>query len=203
MKKSELRQIIREEIKRVSKEKKERINEKFELYGKPSVYDYMIFYFNEDDNRAANPDLKKHLAGIIQNIKNDWGDDYVINPEDINRLKKLMKQHYREFQKLLKGSSYQTKLKDRKRDKERYKNNLLPLTYDGDSINRPDSKYYYNDTKYYSNIDSYGNSYSTTASGEGYMNFVLYPEYENTPVDKNTLDKHWGKNRLMSLGIRK
>ena len=185
---------------------KEKINERFEdpfNDGKPDIDGYVVHYFNEDKpSRGINPDLEKHKAEIIQSIKDDFGDDYVLSDWAVGFIPKRIKELYKYYEKNKTNPEFQKRRKEEEIDKERYKNNLLPLTYSGSILDTPDLEYYSDSTTFYSYTDSYGNSRSKAAGGES-RNYTLKPEYRNTPVDKATLDKHWHKAILLSLGIKK
>lgn len=177
-----------------------KVNERYEFQGKPSVYSYITAYFNEDRSRGINPDPEKHKNEIIQNIKNDWGDDYVLSAERMNFLKNEIKGMYKYYGKNQSNPEFQKRMKSIEVSKERYKNNLLPLTYSGSIRNKPDSKYYSNTTKYYTYTNDYGDTqYSNDESRE----YTLDSRHINTQVDKETLDKHWQENVLRYLGLKK
>jgi hypothetical protein len=207
MKKSELKQLIKEILRMqmlagviTESQYKEKINERYEFMGEPDVYNYVVEYFNEDRSRGINPDLKKHRDEIIQNIKDDWGDDYVGDAEDIKFLNGEIQILYKYYQKNQKNPDFQKRMKEIERDKERYKNNLLPLKYFGSILDRPDFKYYSDTTKSYSYMDRDGN-YRSMSNEE--RTYTLDSEHFNTQVDKETLDKHWGKNVLKYLGLKR
>ena len=183
------------------KEKMEEVNERYEQWdGKPSVAFYVLQYFKEDDSRRKNPDIKKHKSEIIQNIKNDF-EDYNLSPEGMKILDKEIEDQYKYYEKYKNDPDFIKSEKKLKSDKERYRNNLLPLTYSGSVRDKPDLKYYSLSTNFYSYTDSYGNPRTKAAGGEG-RDYTLNPEYIDTPVDKATLDKHWKENTLKRLGLK-
>lgn len=179
---------------------KDKENERYEFMGKPDHYKYIVAYFNEDRSRKQNPDLKKHTAEIIQTIKDDWGDKYNPDKEHIKYLQKHIKDKYAYYEKRKNDPEFQKDLKNINIARERYKNNLLPLTYSGSVLDRPNPKYYSDSTKYYSYTDSYGNSRSMGGEGREY---TLDSNHLNTQVDKETLDKHWKINVLRYLGLKR
>ena len=180
---------------------KDMLNEKYMFRGRPDVFLYTKQYFKEDPSRRKNQDFKKHKSEIIQSIKDDF-DNIDLSPEAIKIIDKEIKSSY-EYSEKYKNDPYIIgKEKEDEINKERYRNNLLPLKYTGSIRDKPNPKYYSDSTNFYSYTDSYGNSRTRAASGEG-RNYTLDPEYRDTPVDKATLDQHWKENLLKGLGLKK
>jgi hypothetical protein len=180
---------------------KVKLNEVYEFRGRPDVFLYAKQYFKEDPSRRKNQDFEKHKSEIIQSIKDDW-DDFDLSSEAMKIIDKEIKNSY-EYSEKYKNDPYIIgKEKEDEINKERYRNNLLPLKYTGSIRDKPNPKYYSDSTNFYSYTDSYGNSRTKAASGEG-RNYTLDSKYRDTPVDKATLDQHWNENLLKGLGLKK
>ena len=180
---------------------KNMLNEKYTFMGDPDVFLYAKQYFKEDPSRRKNQDFEKHKSEIIQSIKDDF-DDYDLDNDDIKLIGDAIKDSYKYYEKYKNDPYMKERDKEDEIDKERYRNNLLPLEYNGSILDKPDLKYYSDSTKFYSYTDSYGNSGTRAANGEG-RSYTLDSEYRDTPVDKSTLDQHWKENVLKGLGLKK
>ena len=92
--------------------------------------------------------------------------------------------------------------KEDKKQRERYQNNLLPLTVDNGS-GRPDPTYYELANTYYS-TDRDGNvSVSHSDPKSGYTDYRLKDKWIDTPVDDSVLNKFWKDNTMMYFGIKR
>ena len=86
--------------------------------------------------------------------------------------------------------------------RNRYQNNLLPLTTDNGS-GRPDPTYYELANTYYS-TDRDGNTrVSHSDPKSGYTDYRLKDKWIDTPVEDSVLNKFWKDNTMMYFGIER
>jgi hypothetical protein len=180
MKQSQLKQIIKEEIQKILSEDLD-ISAEVSQYVKNNPFDeknkyhgeYEVKSFIEDKmGRPLTPQEKSKITRIFNKFRSEYNiKDYTEKMD-----------------------------KEDAEERERYRNNLLPLTTDN-GRGRPDPTYYEYTNTYY-NRDHEGNvtSISHMDSKSGYTDYQLKSKWVDTPVDKATLDRYWSENRLRYIG---
>jgi len=181
MKKEQLKQIIKEEIQKILTEE---IDIAFELDS---------FFQN---NPYTKENQWSHEYEAKDHIQNVMGRP--LTPQEKGKVTKIVKKYRDDFW----GKRFREKSEaEDKAARERYLNNLLPLTTDNGN-GTPDSTYYTTANEY-SWTDRDGNihtSYSDPKSG--YTDYKLRDKWINTPVDKATLDRYWHPGQLRMIGIK-
>ena len=182
MKKSELRQIIKEEISKV-------MNEEIDISAE------LTQYFN--DNPINNENQNAYHIGARKHVEGKF--DRPLLPHEKSKITRMIDKYRIDFwgRRIREKSDAEDKIV-----RDRYQNNLLPLTVDNGS-GRPDSTYYELANTYY-NTDNDGNtrmSYSDSKSG--YTDYKLKSQWINEPVDKETLDQYWHPGVLSMAGVKK
>jgi hypothetical protein len=182
MKKSELKQLIKEEIKQLIKEEID-------------IASILTQYFKENPFTTENQ--WKHDYNVLQYIKDKI--DRPLTPSEKGKITRMINKYRNDFW----GRRWREKSDaEDKIVRDRYQNNLLPLTVDNGS-GRPDSTYYELANTYY-DTDNDGNtriSYSDSKSG--YTDYKLKKQWINEPVDKATLDQYWHSGTLAMAGVKK
>ena len=181
MKKSELRQIIKEEISKV-------LNEEIDI-STELVKFFQTNPFTKENQWSHDYEAKDY----IQNVMNR-----PLTPKEKSQITRMINKYRDDFW----GKSYREERdKEDKTSKERYLNNLLPLTVDN-GRGRPDSTYYTVANTYYYTDNDGNTSTSHIDSKSGYTDYKLRDKWINTPVDKATLDKYWHPGTLRMIGIK-
>lgn len=182
MKKDHLQQLIREELSKALKEEV-KVSTELDLYIKDNPFNkensfyYDIYaknYIQDKINRPLTPQEKSKITRLVTKYRDEYRSKKWKEERDV----------------------------EDKAIRDRYRNNLLPLTVDNWN-GTPDSTYY-TTSREYSWTDRDGNvrtSYSDSKSG--YTDYTLRDKWVNTPVDKSTLDRYWHPGTLAMAGIKK
>lgn len=170
MKKLELQQLIKEELKKVLKENIDIASELSNFFQENP--------FTEENQHHHHINAFKHIEGKIGRP---------LTPQEKSKTTRTMKKFREDFW----GRRFKEKSDaEYKAIRDRYQNNLLPLTVDNGN-GTPDSTYY-TTAREYSFTDRDGNvRTSTRDSKSGYTDYTLRDKWVNTPVDKATLDRYW------------
>ena len=182
MKKNHLQQLIKEELSKALREEVKVSTEldsyiKDNAFNKENSFYYDIYaknYIQDKINRPLTPQEKSKITRLVTKYRDEY------------RSKKWKEESDAEDKAI----------------RDRYRNNLLPLTVDNGN-GTPDSTYY-TTSREYSWTDRDGNvhtSYSDPKSG--YTDYMLRDKWVNTPVDKATLDRYWHPGTLAMAGIKK
>ena len=182
MKTNQLKQLIKEEIKNILKED---INIASELSN----------FFQE--NPFTKENQWNHHVDAFKHIEDEIGRP--LTPQEKSKTTRTINKFREDFwgRKFKEESDAEDKIV-----RDRYQNNLLPLTVDNWK-GTPDSTYY-TTSREYNWTDRDGNvrtSYSDPKSG--YTDYRLRDKWINTPVDKATLDRYWHPGTLAMAGIKK
>jgi hypothetical protein len=152
-------------------------------------------YFN--DNPINNENQNAYHIGARKHIEGKF--DRPLTPQEKGKITRMVDQYRRDFW----GRRYREESeKEDKKQRERYQNNLLPLTVDNGS-GKPDPTYYELANTYYS-TDRDGNvSVSHSDPKSGYTSYRLKDKWIDTPVDNSVLNKFWKDNTMMYFGIER
>jgi hypothetical protein len=179
MKKDQLRQIIKEEIQKILKEDIDIASE-------------LNNFFQE--NPFTKENQWSHHVDAFKHIESKIGRPLI--PQEKSKTTRTISKFRKDFW----GRKFKEESEaEDKAERDRYRNNLLPLTTDNGN-GRPDGTYY-ELASTYSSVDRDGNvriSHSDPKSG--YTDYRLRDKWITTPVDKATLDRYWPENRLRYIG---
>ena len=182
MKTNQLKKLIKEEIQKILKEEID-VSLELDLYIENNP-------FNEENSFYYDIYAKKYIGEKINRP---------LTPQEKSKITRLVNKYRDEYRS--KRFREKSEVED-KVVKDRYQNNLLPLTVDNWK-GTPDSTYY-TTSREYRWTDKDGNIHtSTTDSKSGYTDYVLRDKWMNTPVDKATLDRYWHPGTLAMAGIKK
>ena len=181
MKKEQLKQLIKEEIQKILTEE---IDIAFELDS---------FFQN---NPYTQENQWSHEYEAKDHIQNVMGRP--LTPQEKVKVTKIVKKYREDFW----GKRFREKSEaEDKAARERYLNNLLPLTTDNGS-GTPDGTYY-TLANTYRDVDRDGNVHiSHRDPKSGYTDYRLRDKWIDTPVDKTTLDRYWHPGQLRMIGIK-
>jgi hypothetical protein len=133
---------------------------------------------NKNNQMGYGEGTKKHIQNTINRP---------LTPQEKTQITKIVNKYRKDF--LEKNYKEESEKIDTEQ-KERYKNNLLPLTISNKN-GSPDNTYYIRANVYnWRDMDNKIHYYTQDESG--YTTFKLRNKWKNTPVDKLTLDKYWG-----------
>jgi hypothetical protein len=181
MKRKDLSQLIKEEIKKILKEE---INIASELEDF-----FQSNPFTQENQHHHEYDVKDHIQQVMGRP---------LTPQEKSKITKIIRKYRDDFW----GKRYREE-SDREDtiNRERYLNNLLPLTTDN-GRGTPDSTYYTRANEY-SWTDRDGNTHTSYSDPKsGYTDYKLRDKWLNTPVDKATLDRYWHPGQLRMIGIK-
>jgi hypothetical protein len=181
MKKEQLKQMIKEEIKKI-------LTEEIDIASELDSF-FQNNPYTKENQWSHEYEAKNHIQNVMGRP---------LTPQEKSKVTKMVKKYRDDFW----GKSYREKRDtEDKIARERYLNNLLPLTTDN-GRGTPDSMYY-TLANMYRDVDRDGNvriSYSDPKSG--YTDYKLKDKWINTPVDKATLDRYWHPGQLRMIGIK-
>ena len=181
MNKSDLKHLIKEEIKKI-------LAEEIDIFSELDSF-FQNNPYTEENQWSHEYDAKDHIQNVM---------DRSLTPQEKSKVTKIVKKYWEDFWE----KSYKEKRdKEDKIARERYLNNLLPLTTDN-GRGTPDSMYY-TLANTYRDIDRDENvriSHSDPKSG--YTDYKLRDKWIDTPVDKSTLDRYWHPGQLRMIGIK-
>lgn len=181
MKKSDLQQLIKEELRKVLKEE---INITSELgnYLQSNP-------FTQENQHHHEYDVKDYIQKVMGRP---------LTPQEKSKTTKIIRKHRDDFW----GKRFREKSnREDTINRERYLNNLLPLTTDN-GRGTPDSTYYTTANEYNWTDRDGGTHTSYSDPKSGYTDYKLRDKWLNTPVDKATLDRYWHPGQLRMIGIK-
>jgi hypothetical protein len=182
MKKTDLQQLIKEELRKVLKEEINITSELEDFLQKNP--------FTQENQHHHEYDVKNHIQKVM---------DRPLTPQEKSKITRIIRKYRDDFW----GRTFREK-RDREDtiNRERYLNNLLPLTTDN-GRGTPDSTYYTTANEYIWTDKDGGTHISYSDPKSGYTDYKLRDKWLNTPVDKATLDRYWHPGHLRMIGIKK
>jgi hypothetical protein len=179
MKHSQLKQLIKEEIKKI-------LTEEIDIASELDVF-FQNNPYTEKNQWSHEYEAKDHIQNIMGRP---------LTPQEKSKVTRITKKYRDDFW----GKNYREKRdKEDAEQRERYQNNLLPLTTDNGN-GTPDITYY-TLANTYRFTDPDGNVHiSHSDPKSGYTDYKLRDKWINTPVDKATLNRYWPENRLRYIG---
>ena len=181
MKYSDLKQLIKEEIQKILTEEID-IASEIEMFFQDNPY-------TQENQHHHEYDVKDHIQNVMGRP---------LTPQEKGKVTKIVKKYREDFW----GKRFREESEaEDKAARERYLNNLLPLTTDNGS-GTPDGTYY-TLANTYRFTDPDGNVHiSHRDPKSGYTDYRLRDKWIDTPVDKTTLDRYWHPGQLRMIGIK-
>jgi hypothetical protein len=181
MKYSELKYLIKEEIKKT-------LSEEIDIASELAKF-FQTNPFTKENQWSHEYEAKDY----IQNVMNRPS-----TPKEKSQITRTINKYLNDFW----GKSFrEDRDKEDKAARERYLNNLLPLTTDNGN-GTPDSTYYTTANEY-NWTDRDGNAHTSYSDPKsGYTDYKLRKKWIDTPVDKATLDRYWHPGQLRMIGIK-
>ena len=181
MNKSDLKQLIKEEIKKI-------LAEEIDIFSELDSF-FQNNPYTEENQWSHEYDAKDHIQNVMGRS---------LTPQEKSKVTKIVKKYLEDFWE--KKSRESLSLED-KITRERYLNNLLPLTTDNGN-GTPDSTYYTTANEY-NWTDRDDNAHTSDSDPKsGYTDYKLKDKWINTLVDKATLDRYWHPGKLRMIGIK-
>jgi hypothetical protein len=182
MKKEQLKQLIKEEIRKV-------LNEDLDIASELNIF-YKNSPFNEKNYRS-------HDYNGLKYIQDKIGRD--LTPQEKGKITRISNKYLEEYW----GKKFNDESEaEEKAAQERYQNNLLPLTTDNGS-GTPDSKYYELANTYSQTLKGGGTRITHSDPKSGYTNYKLKDEWIDIPVDNSTLNQFWKDNTMNYFRIER